>query len=191
MASETMVLDPGVRHPACALFRDNVLVAAGRVKLPGKLAKLDRGERIRQVAMLITQWYGQNTRCDGGMGGPFVPINPLERLVAEWPQVYQAGHQKGDQNDLLLLAGVVGAAAAEFGVEVTTYLPGEWTGGVPKTETGDPWKSPRGIRVWSRLSSDEQQVCLLAGKDLGHDGVDAIGLGLFHHKRFAPRRWAD
>lgn len=166
-----LVLDPGIRNPAIALFHDDVLVVATRVALPRAWSRLDIGERCRLVSAEI--WRASATHV-----GLHVDL-----VIYEWPKVYTPGKSKGDPGDLLPLACVGGGVAALAGAIVVTYEPSEWTGGLPKSETGPAWSSPRGIRVWSRLSETERAAC-----EATHDAIDACGIGLHHLGRLARRR---
>lgn len=185
-----LALDPGLVHPALALFRERRLVAAGRVRVPRAYSPsnlADVGERARRVALLCLAWatsrgvsvaaldvardamlegrHGEATRIMIGEG--------LTQLVYEWPQVYRATRSKGDPNDLLGLVGVGAALSGMLGVPAQTFTPAQWIGGLPKSTTGDPLASPRGARVWSRLDADER-----AAVEVSHDAIDAVGLGL-------------
>ncbi len=94
-------------------------------------------------------------------------------LVAELPQFYAVGKGKGNPNKLALLTLVVGAVAGQLAVPCYDFLPAEWIGGVPKAEAGDPWKSPRGAIIGSRLRPAER---LRVASN--HDSVDVAGIGL-------------
>ena len=160
-----LALDPGIVHPACALFQEGVLVRASRVKLPGALAKLDPLARELGVAQCILAWLGG--------------VRP-DVLVVERPQIYRASKSPGDPNDLLSLAALNAAVGALVQAPTCkSYLPREWAGTTQKTKTGDPWLSMRGQRVHKRLSEVE-----LATVVPSHDAVDAIGIGLHHLGRF-------
>ncbi len=175
-SGELVALDPGLIHPAAALFRDGLLVAASRVRVPSRLAKdvRDVGERSRQVAALVCEWIVGHLR----RGADGQPVPPSE-LVFERVQIYRAGRGKGDPNDLVPLAIISGAVAGILGCRVVSPTPREWTGGISKCEDGDPWASPRGGRVRRRLSDAE-----LAAVTPSHDAVDAVGLGLWRLGRF-------
>lgn len=169
-----VALDPGLLHPAIALFHGGVLIYAARVELPKTLsAKTNLGARVVSVARhcqyVVAEW--------------FEPLGSPE-LVFEWPQVYRAAKSKGDPNDLLPLAGICGALSGVLQATlITSYTPAEWIGQLPKGTTGDPRESPRGTRIWSRLTHAEQMTITLS-----HDAIDAVGLGLHHLGRLKPKR---
>jgi hypothetical protein len=174
--SDLVAFDPGLIHPAAAIFRDGALVAASRVPVPRRLAKdvSDYGERSRQVAALVAEWVVQRLVRDY----THQPAPPRE-LVFERPQIYRAGRSKGDPNDLIPLAIIAGAVSGILGCRVCAPTPREWTGGIEKDEEGDPWASPRGQRVRRRLSDAE-----FATITPSHDAIDAVGLGLWRLGRF-------
>ena|SRR5688500_1924883 len=162
-----LACDPGLRYPAAAWFTDGVLVKASRVKI-----KVDTSEQIakrcRDIGLAIADW------CPG------LP----DALIVEWPQIYTADKSKGDPNNLIGLAGVGACLAGLFpNSSILSPRPREWTGNIPKSETGDPWKSPRGQRVWDRLNATERLAVVPS-----HDAIDAVGLGLFALGRFTRRR---
>lgn len=157
--------DPGLGHPAIAVWDRGTLVRAARVKLPGALKKLDRVERGRQISALVAaQALGE------------LPAG--ERFIAflcEHPQWYseRQGKSKVDPNKLAGMAVIDGAVAARLDVPTWSYLPGEWCSGMPKSETGDPWKSPRGHVIKSRLRPGELEVI-----EPTHDALDSVGVGM-------------
>lgn len=165
-----LAVDPGLRYPAAAWFVDGVLVKATRVKV-----KVDTSEQIakrcRDVALAIAHW------C---------PESPSS-LCVEWPQIYTQDKSKGDPNNLVPLAGVGACLTGLFpDSSILSPKPKDWTGNVPKTDEGDPWDSPRGQRVWERLSPSER-LCVVPS----HDAIDAVGIGLWALGRFQRRRTYD
>jgi hypothetical protein len=178
---ELFALDPSLVKPGAALFRGGKLVAAERVKIDADLKSLPFGERCMRVAESLMRW---------GMGHN---MNP-RTLVYELPQFYdsRAGKSKGNPNDLRGLIATANAmagmlsfamAARDISLVVLAVEPDEWAGQVPKATTGDPWASPRGVRIKSRLSDDEVTTILPS-----HDALDAVGIGLHTIGRFAPVR---
>lgn len=98
----------------------------------------------------------------------------LGAVVLELPQVYTRTRAKGDPNDLIQLAGVVGAVAAQVppNVAIYAYRPAEWKGQVPKSVIE--------LRVKKRLGDALKVVEWPSAKYLHHNVWDAIGLGLYH-----------
>lgn len=169
-----LAVDPGVRKPAAALFSSaGVLQCAQRVRVPDAYHALPRGERDRQVAKLVVAWYRASVPPYGAPGwGTSAWPTPL--LVIEYPQWYRASRSKGDPNDLGPLVGVGVGVGAILDAQIVAYLPAEWCK-LPKSDTGDPWASPRGALIRGRLSEAER-LCVQAT----HDAIDAVGLGLHH-----------
>lgn len=175
---DLFAVDPSVSSPGVALFRGGKLVSAERVKLDPELKDLPLGERCQRVASALIRW---------GMAFDMEP----RTYVFEWPRSYY-GKGKGDQNDLFGLVGVGMAIAGQLGLALAarqvaltihTPTPADWTGQVPKAKTGDPWDSPRGKRIRSRLEPEE-----IAAVVPSHDAIDAVGLGLWRLGRYARQR---
>lgn len=103
------------------------------------------------------------------------------RFYLEVPQVY-GGPRDEDPNDLIDLAGVVGAIAAMFPDSIHSfYLPRQWKGTVPKKMMTQ--------RISEQLAPEELKVIQTAGaKD--HNTLDAIGIGLFTLGRLEQKRKA-
>lgn len=163
--------DPGVNHPAVAIWLRGVLQAATRVSVPGKFKQLDRVERCRRIAKLV----GDAVRR--GMDA-VLPGSSIEGVVMEHPQWYSEKAQarsgkRPDPNRLAGMAVLDGAVAVELGAPTWSYLPGEWCGGIKKTEVGDPWDCPRGAVLRSRLRPEEIERIVAT-----HDALDATGVGL-------------
>lgn len=148
-------VDPSVRSTGCALWENGVLVQAW----------LERGQggsdawcRIADAIRLEIQ--------------PHWPLS----FVCEWPQIYRAGKSKADPNDMLMIAGLVGAIAAVFTLGPILVLPTAWKGQLEKAECAR--------RVMDRLSPEEQKRVT---KD-DHNVMDSVGLGLWHLGRFDRKR---
>lgn len=170
---ELVALDPGLIHPAVAIFRGGLLVHASRVRLSGVLAKVaDVGERCRLIALEVGEHLAGR-----GVEAPLA-------LAFERVQIYRAAKSKGDPNDLVPLAIIAGQVSGLVpGARVISPTPREWSGGTSKAETGDPWASPRGERVRRRLSGDEFAAVIAT-----HDAVDAAAIGLWALGRFERAR---
>lgn len=169
---ELLALDPSVVKPGAALFRGGRLVQAERVKIDPTFKDLPFGDRCLRVASAVMRW---------GIALDMCP----RTFVYELPRWYdsRAGKTKGDPNDLRGLIGVASALAGQLSLAVAmrdvtlTILspePAEWIGQLPKSTTGDPWASPRGLRIRSRLSPEE-----ILAVSPSHDAIDAVGIGLW------------
>jgi hypothetical protein len=108
--------------------------------------------------------------------------NRPDYFISEVPQVYRAGASKGDPDDLIQLAGVVGVFSALF--SATTYTgvkPREWKGQVPK--------DVHHARLVKTLTPEEMaMVEASAPPSLRHNVLDAVGIGRYwfdSHRRGA------
>jgi hypothetical protein len=187
----TLAIDPGLTNPAAALLRDGVLMVAERVKLEKSWAKLDTLDRCQHIASAILEWTShQVVGCGSiGWGG-----NHLDTLIVEWPSWYRETKANGvDPNDLAGLCGIAGAIAggldqlrkalSQTTLRILSPTPREVWGQLPKSTKGDPWDSPRGRRLASRLTPAERSVI-----QAKHDALDAAGLGLFAAGRWQASR---
>lgn len=154
-------IDPGVRLCGVAVFEDGELASAWLSKSSG----------WRTMAYCVVSDLQKR-----------YPLEVLEpgRLVIEKPQIYTQNKLKGDPNDLIDLACVVGALGVlMIRQELTTYLPRQWKGQVPKHVMIE--------RIKGKLSEDERKrIELPSAKSLQHNVWDAVGIGL-HHERKARR----
>lgn len=157
--------DPGTDHPALALFDHGRLVTAERVRVPGKLAKLEAGERCRRIGDLVIE------HAIVKLGAHH--LAPPAALVYELPQFYGVGRSV-PPNKLALLALLCGAVAGVMHVPTLSPTPHDWIGNIKKATEGDPWSSPRGQLVAQRLRDDER-----AAVQATHDAIDAAGIGLW------------
>lgn len=176
-----LAVDPGLESPGAALFREGVLIAAADIVVPNLGTGVSHGQRALAAAAAIVHWTMQH--------GTSVTV-----VAHEWPQIYAASKSKANPNNLIAMAAIDGAVdcalsihASQFGqqLEVRTFLPAEWAGQLPKdTHKGKYWSSPRGVRIWSRLSEAERSIAA----SVGHDAGDAIGVGLHAQSRLGVRR---
>jgi hypothetical protein len=104
---------------------------------------------------------------------------PAGDCIIEVPQVYPGQQQKGDQNDLIKLAVMVGRyadRATACGFCIKLVKPREWKGQLPKDVC---WK-----RVRETLTSFELTKLAKLPKSRAHNMHDAIGLGTWFQKRW-------
>lgn len=163
---QVIAIDPGGKTTGVALFVDGVLKASNKIQTPGA--------DPRAMACAVKAWLI-----------PTIYNPDLDSIVVyERPQVYTFGKSKGDPNDLITVALFAGAIVGRLNLNATSVLPGQWTGGLPKsTRVKNILESPRTIRVLKRLSGEEVATLLLQ-----HDAVDACGIGLWYLKRLDPIR---
>lgn len=169
-------LDPSVRSPGVALFREGVLVHAARVKLETRLGDLDEGPRWLGVAEAIVRHVEEHARV-------FV-----SEVVYERPQIYRAAKSKGDPNDLIGLAAVGAGVAAicatlNGNLVVSAPTPRDWAGSSKKATTGSAFASPRAKRFLPHFSEEER--ALIPDQ---HDACDAAFLGAWHLGRARIKR---
>ena len=158
-----VAFDPGVDHPAAAVFLDGELRAASRVRVPGAIDSLEVGERCRQIALLVREWVMTQT-------GGVKPSN----FVYELMQILRVGKSKGDPNKLVPLVALAGNVSGYLDAPALAYQPGEWSGGIKKsTKAGEAWTSPRGKLIWRLLRETERPRV-----ESTHDAVDSVGIGM-------------
>lgn len=100
--------------------------------------------------------------------------------IIEVPQIYPGQQQKGDQNDLIKLAVMVGRyadRATACGFRVKLVKPREWKGQLPKDVC---WRRVRETLTVLELDKIEKKV----SKSRAHNMHDAIGLGTWFQKRW-------
>lgn len=175
---DLLAVDPSIRSPGAALFRDGVLIAVARIGVTRDM-RHSHAQAALSAADAVASW------CTAVGGRPAI-------LACEWPQIYTASKSKGDPNDLIAMAALNGALAAVMQIaaimrrgsfEVRSFLPAEWIGQVPKATRGKASASPRAMRIHSRLSPAE-----LAIVPDQHDAIDAVGIGLHALGRLGVRR---
>ena len=179
--SYLLAVDPGLDSPGAALFRNGELVAAADIVVSALGPGVSHGQRALAAADAIVNWV--------------VAQRATVSVVAhEWPQIYAGSKSRANPNNLIGMAAVDGAVDCAFAfiaahrgeqLELRTYLPAEWAGQLPKdTHKGKYWNSPRGVRIWSRLSDAERAIAAR----VNHDAGDSIGIGLHALGRLGVRR---
>ncbi len=151
-----LAIDPGLRTCGVAYFVGGTLAEA----------KLVVGPKSGDMA-----W--------NEMAGAVHASTPFaDEVVIELPQVYNVrARSKGDANDLIQLAAVVGALATyHAGRKMQIVRPSQWKGQTKKEVTKN--------RCVEKLSEAElARVELPKAKSLHHNIFDAVGLGLWALKR--------
>lgn len=176
--STVIGLDPAINSPGIARLRNGVLEHAWNVKIPTSFKRMPMGERIQAVAEQIMSEIWKRTallRIDA----------PGDVFVYECPQIYGVGVSKVDPNNLIMLAEVGAAVAAQLRPHaIQRPTPREWTGGTSKN-TDAPFNSSRWRRVKALLTEAEAAVV-----PEQHDAIDAVGLALHPTPRALalPRR---
>lgn len=149
-----IAIDPGLNGCGLAMF-DDLLVYATYVKETEGLTHPNN------------KLLNMQTRINDMIGG-VCGFN--YQVVCELPQVYTQGKLKGDPNDLINLALIVGGIHANYKTQLVK--PREWKGQMPKEVCNQ--------RVLSKLSPEEKEVIdKKIPKSLLHNTLDAVGIGLW------------
>jgi len=172
-----LATDPGIRGTSAALFRDKQLMRCAYIENPRRTG--NRAAECAAVARYVALW------------SRLAPGDDVE-LAVEWPRVYDSAIRQGaksvsgkDPNDLLPLAGIDAALAALFpGATTTSYAPSEWKGQMPKEVCHARLRKRLDASELAALDSDLDKVA----PSLRHNVLDAVGIGLHHLGRLAPRR---
>jgi hypothetical protein len=165
----SLFVDPGVRACGCALYYRHVLLQAKYVRLDSALDDCGElaGPRLwAALAAEVFEW----------MRGQMVIRGLVVNVVLERPRIYPgSGQQKGDLNDIVDLAGVIGAVAGKFSDDlISHYYPSDWKGQVPKAVMTK--------RILAALTEQEcSRIDRIGAKD--HNTIDAVGIGLHHFGR--------
>jgi hypothetical protein len=155
-------IDPGLRHCGFAKFTDSGILVDAR------LVKSSNNEMRGPPA-----WLAMADAVSAFIGDPSL----TRLLVIEVPRIYpHSRDQKGDLNDLLELAGVVGAIAARARVIQFVY-PSEWKGQLPKKVMNE--------RVLKALDVKTEGGALVHHD---HNTLDAVGIGLHYFGRIGKKR---
>jgi hypothetical protein len=153
-------VDPGLRGCGISVWHNATLTRAEYVKNP-----LTTGHGVAETAAMSRAVLER------------LPSH-LDYLAVEFPQVYQKS--RGDPNDLLPLAAVLGGiATGNVSGQVQTYLPRQWKG------TVNPDHLIRAVQ--NMLSAYELTGVVLPCASLAHNVWDSVGIGLFFHKRLTTR----
>lgn len=154
MTAETLLtIDPGVHHSGFALWDSDCLTDA---------------------------WL-QKTVCSGPKRWL---QRPLDHVLIEVPEIYSARHLKGDPRDLVDVAFQAGAWWGEIKtlpsrgdkLRLTTIYPKKWKKQVPKAIMVER------IKLMT-TQTERDRICRSVPASLMHNVWDAIGIGLWHHKR--------
>lgn len=168
-------VDPGAKSAAWALFHRGVLCACGH-----EVTK-EPSEARRPYSVVEDLQMAVSAAIDaaGIVNALALTMGPEDCVIlVEKPQVYVGAKNKGDPNDLIDVALVVGAVLAAFpdgemtGFNPETVKPAGWKGQVPK----DVCKR----RLQKELSTAESEIAIWSN----HNVVDAIGIGCWRLGRY-------
>lgn len=160
-------LDPSLRGFGWAAWKAGELAGCGVIAAPDELRNLD--------AWLYLS-YEVGSAAARLVGGPV-------EIVGEKPQVYRGS--KADPDDLLQLAGALGAVAGHLrgvgllAAETWTPTPRQWKGNRPKEVT-----SAAAMRALTPEETLRLNDCLATVNEAArHNAMDAVALGLRYLKR--------
>lgn len=177
-----LALDPGLRTCGLALFRKGKLAAAGLARNPyGTRSGVRDVEPWIAMAMSTRKWLNE------------IDIRFIESVIYEMPEVYGGGGSRNsDPNDLMQLAGVLGAVGHALNEA-------KWYGFFPKDWKGQVSKEVHHRRIYHKYLTGQEQIRLdltLAANcpeapSLHHNAYDAVGLGLYVLGRDRPLKHQD
>ena len=173
---KTLAVDPGIRGCGCALFDDATLTKAAYVANPIRYGNDPWASAA--CAEAVSQWVGD-----------------VDTLLVEYPKVYPQAQQKGDQNDLFALAAIDAVLAYLYPAGKWFY-PRDWKGTANADMmtcriAGCAFVKCGGVHTPSlpgRLTVRELNCIVRGSESLLHNTIDAIGLGLHHVGRLAPKK---
>lgn len=175
MSKYLFSFDPGLRLAGFAVFKDNTLIhvetiVSQEAKARGPQAWAAMAEAVEKTLLKWCKELGIDSEKD------------TIEFVSELMQVYVIkGYMRADPDDLLQLTGVSGFVASLFPGPHFGYYPREWKKNVPK-EIHQRW-------IKKRLTKEERQILDVEFAD--HNGVDAVGIGLYHNYRLRRRAWGS
>lgn len=176
--SYLLSVDPGLRKSGAALWHDGELVAAKLIE--PKSDDTDVALVIEAMASDMREWLRSFPLPHGHDGYGMVPIM---RLVCERPRTYGGRAGRGDANDLIAVALVVGALLGRLSCPTTLPLPEDWKGGIPKPQSKAEYLRdgyPVEERVRAKLSPVEAaRVEWPRDWRKKMDVSDALGIGLY------------
>lgn len=131
--------------------------------------------------LLFADAWAEADMLDGAL--PMVGIAPAVAVI-ECPVIYPLGKGKGDPNDLITLAVLVGDLRGFYrraGLDVALVKPRTWKGTVPKRIHNE--------RVLGALTPEERALLPRRprARDFDHNMLDAVGLGLWQLAREGQR----
>lgn len=151
--STLIAVDPGHRYFAWALFEKGFLQDRNKYEVPTHM----------DPAKVATALAGAYDKFPNGIFSP-------KTFVIERPRIYQGHKAQGTPGDNLNLTMTIGALclrAYMLGMEVSSEVPSDWKGQVPKKIHHARIKAllvPSELDLWKGTNEHER---------------DAIGLGLF------------
>ena len=156
-------VDPGLVATGWAVFEDATLIGAG-------IITPEKGrEGPARSASIAQQLHWTST----------VNVHRPDYLVIEIPQIYRQSRSKGDPDDLLRLAILVGEIEAVFtGVPKVEVRPRAWKGTLPKKKMPEYLVHKRNALA---LGPNGRYAASLRNvpRSLAHNLADAVGIGIW------------
>lgn len=184
---QIVAVDPGLTACGVALFNEHGYLTHAELAVNEVGTNADLPARWEGAALAVAETIA---RCSSD-AFPLVAAGRL--LVVEMPKVYPAARQKGDQNDLMNLAGAVASLfALVHHANRRLLYPRDWKGTLDPDEMIERIagkSNPDGQRVGGRLFPLEHlAVRLPSAKSLQHNVWDAVGIGLHVVGRLEDRK---
>lgn len=191
-------LDPGMNSPGVAIFFNNTLFAAGRVSIPDSCAQFCAGRRWYEVGLEVVNWISAHTKTHTeDVTLVFEKPQWYQRAKSKGDPNDIAGVAGVAANvcGLLRPDDVRSPTPAEWIGQLSKVCPtckGKKTAPPSVLQqmmdnarkkrvkrvcsdcASSAWGTPRGRRIWSKLSPAEQQLC-----PDQNDAIDAVGIGLW------------
>lgn len=176
--SYLLSVDPGLRKSGAALWHDGELLAAKLIE-----SKSEAKEIPILVEMMTRLICSIGAPHPDGQRGLLGLARDGLQLVCERPRTYSGRAGRGDANDLIAVALVVGALLGRLSCPTALPLPEEWKGGIPKPKTKVEYLRdgyPVEERVRAKLSPVEAaRVEWPRDWRKKMDVSDALGIGLY------------
>lgn len=178
-------VDPGLRKCGAALWRGPELVAAELVI--GERAGDDVAQTVTRMKTEISHWEPIKSNDDRHITPLWLVVKHELEVVCEYPRTYGGRASRGDANDLVGVALVVGAILGRLACPSRLVLPEEWKGNAPKPDTKAEYERDGYVpeeRARAALSADEL-ACVRLPRDWRKklDVWDAVGIGLWALKQ--------
>lgn len=152
----TVAIDPGLACTGWSWWDGGKFRGGGIVRGERGIGAVEMGRRVAAVVLEAVR-----------------PM-AIDTVVYERMAVYKFTSQKGDQNDLILLAEVAGAACGALGAAVNEPVTARsWKGQVPKDIMH--------ARCLGKLTPQEAAAVdgVVTPGGLRHNFLDAVGIGLW------------
>lgn len=163
-------IDPGLRKCGAALWHGPELIVAELVL--GEREGDDVANTVEGMRDAIVHWF--DFECS---------YLKCTHIICEYPRTYGGRASRGDANDLVGVALVVGAILGRLACPSRLVLPEDWKGNAPKPDTKAEYERDGYVpeeRARAALSPEElARVRLPRDWRKKLDVWDAVGIGLW------------